>query len=297
MNKELTYRTKSVAHKPQKQFDVKAQMAKSQNSNNENKDLEVKSKKVLQTQKSIINNECHKSFETEDKFVCVKIKGESSIADGTLSIGDVISQKYKNIRGIVGTAKNFVFNKPSIKEASISIKYDAKDLKNIKEDDLGLFYIDTRNNKIIPIKNNLTFDKKNKIITATVDHFSVYAIGDTKILGQFSIEGSLDKTSIIFAVENSKKVKSEKKLILAQAFIKKFCHELVNINKNASEDNNTRYGILTFSDTSNVLTLPTTDVNNLFSTITKIKPKFPILFLTYRRFNPKHFKNHFLFFC
>lgn len=140
----------------------------------------------------------------EEKGVTIDITGKGNIASATI---DVLQNKtFEDKKGLIDKVYNF-YTDGTIESAVVKIKYDVNDLINegLNEDNLTVYYFNETTKELEPI--NTTVDKENKIITVTLNHFSMYLVGDKNIVL------TNNDSEIMFVIDNSVSMYSEKQMI------------------------------------------------------------------------------------
>jgi len=79
--------------------------------------------------------------------------------------------------------------------------------EGLNEDNLTVYYFNETTKVLEPI--NTTVDKENKIITVTLNHFSMYVVGDNNIVL------TNNESEIMFVIDNSVSMYSEEQMIAA----------------------------------------------------------------------------------
>ena len=180
-----------------------------------------------------INLDGKRSFEkeikAEDNSVKVKVKGNASIVSTTIDNREIAA--FNSFSGIYSGVKEFHCNE-KFDSAVITFNYSDKELesKSMKAEDLSIYYFNEENKSFEKIES--TVDTENKTVSATVNHFSSYALADSTKLGEFS------GTEISFLIDNSGSLYSDevfsgseqndpdfKRVDFANALIDKFAKE------------------------------------------------------------------------
>ncbi len=132
--------------------------------------------------------------------ISLDITGKGNIS--TLNINSFKSSTFENMRGVLDTVYSF-YTEGKIDNADVKIKYSIDDIKSKKlnEKNLSLYYFDEKNKSFEKISS--TVDTKNKVVMASLKHFSKYVIADT---GQFS---TLKEAKVMFTIDNSISMYSE----------------------------------------------------------------------------------------
>ncbi len=133
------------------------------------------------------------NYQNQDKTVNITVKGKGAIYDTEATIIQNNTLKYRN--DLIN--KIYDFNTTGkIESADLEISYSPEDLKvGMKEDNLTLYYINTKKGTLKPIKTEI--DPINKKIKAKLSHFSLYVIGDKeKVVTK-------PKNNVMFVIDNS----------------------------------------------------------------------------------------------
>ena len=108
-----------------------------------------------------------------DVGVELTINGKGNIATSTIDVFK--NSSFSNIKGFLDKVYNF-YTDGTITNATVKIKYDLDEIKQngLTEDDLSIYYFneETQQLEIVPT----TIDKDNKLLIATLSHFSKYLI-------------------------------------------------------------------------------------------------------------------------
>jgi len=230
-----------------------------------NKLEDIKKKKVTETGVKVDKENTKKGFKTSDKKVAVEIIGSSTIKDGNLTVLERNESYFESHKGIIGNVNDINFDGQGMKEARITLSYKDEDLNGAKEKDLRIYYINEET-KEVEVAKDIKVDTKNKTVSATVKHFSDYAIGNEVIFGNQNV-GSIDKNvEMVFAVDTSKKMADNGGIVAAKKLVEKFA--VYYKNQVGANSSNFKMGLVTFSQTPEVK-VPLTDNAELFKTGTE----------------------------
>lgn len=143
-------------------------------------------------------------IEDDQNKVILEITGKGNIASTTIDV--VENDTFQEMDGLIGKIYNF-YSKGTIDKVNVKINYGQEDLdgKNITEDNLTLYYFDEELKKLEPIPT--TVDKESKEVTATIDHFSKYLIGDRNIV----LENK--EADLLFVIDNSISMYTEEQMV------------------------------------------------------------------------------------
>ena len=122
------------------------------------------------------------------------VTGKGNIAS---TIAEVTSNtKISSKKGLINNLYTF-YTEGNMTEAIVKIKYTDEELTKygLKEDELSLYYFNPKTSKYEKVPT--TIDKKNKILTAKLTHFSQYVVGDQSVVKEEST------TQILFVLDNS----------------------------------------------------------------------------------------------
>lgn len=109
-----------------------------------------------------------------------ELTGSGELAS-TFSVVRVVGDKrVTGVPGQVGRAYDFAVDtsRATLHQAVLSLPYDPAMLGTSKPEDLRLFYLDPTSNAWVPAADTATVDTANRLVTATVTHFSTYAVFD-----------------------------------------------------------------------------------------------------------------------
>lgn len=126
--------------------------------------------------------------------VNLKINGVGNISSTVVEINS--NTKISNKKGLIDKLYTF-YTDGKMKDAILTIKYDKNDLikYGLNEDKLSIYYFDELEAKYEKISTLV--DKKNKTLTAHLNHFSNYVVGDTSIVKENNTN------EILFILDNS----------------------------------------------------------------------------------------------
>lgn len=132
-----------------------------------------------------------------DEVLRQQVQGPDGITATLLGQGDLVSsfqaakatgdQRLAGPGGQVGPAYDFSLSPPAnqrLQQAELTIPYDTSALNGASPENLRLFYFDPERNFWIPATLEQSVDTTRNTVTATVTHFSTYAIFDIKNWGE-----------------------------------------------------------------------------------------------------------------
>lgn len=207
------------------------------------------SNKPNETKRATINskvpNKMNKIANSPDGRVKVTVYGDDRLEKVKLNVKDSTETYLKSLNGAVGNPIEITAGDIEINSAVITISYDRKNLGNVKEDDLRIYWVDWDNGLLVPL-DNTRVDKVNGTVSAVTSHFSTYILGG-------NMEVDLSRVDMIFAVDQSGSVASidpqNKRLLLAENFI----DNMNTLNKDGTADEDRlRIGLLEFADFASV---------------------------------------------
>lgn len=119
------------------------------------------------------------TYNYESDNVKIAITGKGNIASTTSKINS--DTKISGKKGLINNLYT-LYTDGTITQAILTIKYTGEELKKyeIDEDNLSIYYYDENESKYKKI--NSTVDKKNKTVTAKLNHFSNYILGDSSLV-------------------------------------------------------------------------------------------------------------------
>lgn len=111
--------------------------------------------------------------------ITLNITGKGNISSTT--IDTFKNSTFKDMDGLLDTVYNF-YTSGKIESAKVTIPYSLKEItaKGLKEDNLTLYYFNEKTKKLEAMPT--VVDKKNKVITVTLKHFSKYVLGDSNVV-------------------------------------------------------------------------------------------------------------------
>lgn len=146
------------------------------------------------------------SFTVSDKKsnVTLQVNGSGNIASTTV---DAFSNTtLSNIDGLINTVYN-LYTPGKLEKAKITIKYDVNVVKKLglNEEKLVLYYFDDETKELEAVTS--TINTKTHELTAELNHFSKYVIGDsTKVIGDI-------ETDIMLLIDDSISMYNEKQVL------------------------------------------------------------------------------------
>lgn len=120
---------------------------------------------------------------------------------GTGNIASMVSEVNSNtkISSKTGLIDNLytLYTSGKVKEATLTIKYTDEELEKYKlnEDNLSIYYYNDKESKYEKI--DTIVDKENKVVTAKLEHFSNYVVGDSSLVNEST------KNQVLFILDNS----------------------------------------------------------------------------------------------
>ena len=133
-------------------------------------------------------------YSVESENFKLSISGYGNIASSVvdINVGTNISNK-------IGLIDNLytLYSDGKIDEATLIISYTDEEIEknNLNEDNLSIYYYNVKENKYEKV--NSVVDKENKTVTAKLNHFSHYVLGDSSLINESNI------TQILFILDNS----------------------------------------------------------------------------------------------
>ena len=126
--------------------------------------------------------------------ISLEIFGTGNISSS--SIDTFKNNTFNEIDGLLDTVYNF-YTSGKIESANVSIPYSLEEIESrgLTEDNLTLYHFNEKTKELEAIPT--TVDKENKVVMATLKHFSKYVLGDSNIV--------LTKTNnqIMMVIDNS----------------------------------------------------------------------------------------------
>ena len=135
--------------------------------------------------------------------VIVEITGSGNIATTTVDIYE--NSTIAKINGLINQVYDFNTS-GNLQKSIVKIVYDKNEIDELglEENNLILYYFDDETKQLTP--NPTTVDIENSTITAELNHFSKYVIGDSELVRE-SIE-----TQILFILDNSLSMYTQKQI-------------------------------------------------------------------------------------
>lgn len=143
-------------------------------------------------------------YKINDKAgVSLEINGKGNIASSTIDI--ITNKKLTNDLGTLDKIYN-LSTSGSINNAKLTINYSLDELqsKGLNENNLTIYYLDENTKTLEALPTTINKDRKE--LTANLSHFSKYMVGDKDLVKK------LDKTRIMFVIDNSISMYNETQL-------------------------------------------------------------------------------------
>ena len=134
------------------------------------------------------------TYDYTTKNLKLSITGTGNIAS---TVADVNSNtKISNKTGLIDKLYTF-YTDGTMEKAIVTISYTDEELTKYKlnEDNLTIYYYNEKKSEYEKI--NTTVDKKNNTLTATLEHFSSYVVGDSSFMEK------LMSKQLLFILDNS----------------------------------------------------------------------------------------------
>lgn len=134
------------------------------------------------------------TYNYEKDNIKLVIKGKGNIASLSSKINE--NTKISNKNGLINKLYSF-YTDGQINEIDLTISYTDEEIKkyNLNEETLSIYYYNEKSSKYEKIDSFV--NKENKTISANLNHFSNYVVGDNSIL-----EENFDN-QILFVLDNS----------------------------------------------------------------------------------------------
>ena len=115
------------------------------------------------------------TIKNDEIGVSLEILGKGNIASSNVDV--IESNNFASTQGIIDKIYNFNTS-GELESARVEIKYDMNELEKngLNENNLTLYYLNKNTKEIEKIQT--VVDKENKLVKATLNHFSPYFIGD-----------------------------------------------------------------------------------------------------------------------
>ena len=142
----------------------------------------------------------------EKSGISLNINGKGNLPNTTIDTYE--SKAFDEVNGLLSTVYTF-YTKGILDNATVVIPYSLEKLnsKELSEDNLTLYYFNEETKALEPVET--TVNKTNQTITATLNHFSKYLIGDSNTV----LESQ--KTDLLFVIDNSVSMYTEEQMIEA----------------------------------------------------------------------------------
>jgi hypothetical protein len=130
----------------------------------------------------------------EEGGISLEVIGKGNLASTTVNTFE--NSSFEDVDGLINKVYNF-YTDGTITSATVKIPYTLEELEenNIQEDNLTLFYFNEDTKELEEIQTRV--DKENKVIIATLKHFSKYILGDK------NTKANDKKTQILMVIDNS----------------------------------------------------------------------------------------------
>lgn len=144
------------------------------------------------------------SYSDSKSGINLELSGKGNIAE--LSITTYKNSSISRTKGIIDTVYSFA-TKGKIETAKVTIPYKVEELDKygITEDELSLYYFDTKTKGLEEVET--VIDKESSTITAELKHFSNY------VLGKKLISLDIPKNNILMVIDNSISMYTEDQLL------------------------------------------------------------------------------------
>ena len=145
-------------------------------------------------------------FDDEKSGIKVEMNGKGNIANTTIDTYE--SKAFDEVNGLLSTVYTF-YTKGILDNATVVIPYSLEKLnsKGLSEDNLTLYYFNEETKALEPVKTIV--NKMDQTITASLNHFSKYVIGDSRLVLE------RQRSDILFVIDNSISMYTEKQMIEA----------------------------------------------------------------------------------
>ena len=142
----------------------------------------------------------------EKNGITIDISGKGNLPSSTIDVFE--NSSFKEMKGLLSTVYNFS-TKGTMTSATVKIPYSLEKInaKSLDENSLTLYYFNEKTKALEPVAT--TVDKTNQTITATINHFSKYLIGDANAVTE------MKKTDLLFVIDNSISMYTEEQMIEA----------------------------------------------------------------------------------
>ena len=144
------------------------------------------------------------TYTFEENGIKVEINGQGNIASSSADI--IANSSFKNIKGLSDTIYNFSTS-GKLKNAKVTIKYDEHNLiaNSINEKELTVYYLNDETKKLEKVEGSVV-DPAANTVTVELKHFSKY------VLGNSNVEADALATDILFVIDNSISMYTEKQV-------------------------------------------------------------------------------------
>lgn len=144
------------------------------------------------------------SYKIEENDVNLTINGKGNIASSSVNV--IKNSNFSEIEGISDEIYQFS-TQGTLEKADVTIKYNGAELRknNVSERDLTLYRFDDENKTLEKVESKV--DANANILTATLNHFSKY------VLGNSSVEVSALSAQVMFVIDNSVSMYTESQIL------------------------------------------------------------------------------------
>lgn len=143
------------------------------------------------------------TIKNEKTGITLDISGKGNIASST--IDTFKNSTFKEMNGLLDTVYNF-YTSGKLESAKVTIPYSLEELKTkeLNEDNLTLYYFNEKTKQLESMPTIV--DKNKKTIVVTLNHFSKYVLGDSKLVLPAS------NNQIMMVIDNSVSMYTESQL-------------------------------------------------------------------------------------
>ncbi len=162
--------------------------------------------KAISKEDGIEDGKRELTYSYEDDKYSLQLSGTGNLASLATNITN--NTKISNKKGLIDNLYTF-YTDGNLNNAILKIKYSDEELTKyeINEDDLSIYYYNDKTSNYEKVQTSI--DKENKILTAQLEHFSNYVVGD--------INASLNKENeVLFILDNSWSMYSKEDYIKAK---------------------------------------------------------------------------------
>ena len=138
------------------------------------------------------------TYNYDENDLKLSITGQGNIASTIAEIKE--NTKISSKTGLIDKLYT-LYTDGNITEAIVTIPYTDDELISfgLSEDNLSIYYYNEKESRYEKIETKI--DKENNILTATLDHFSNYVVGDESLMKESSIN------QVLFIIDNSSRIK------------------------------------------------------------------------------------------